>query len=475
MRSLIGIAIIGSILALAASTRTPASDWAQFRGPTHDGQAEKGAFTLWPAGTAPKKLWTAQVGSGSSSVVVAGGKVFAQGNNGNEALDKENKSQDTIYCLDAETGKEIWKQTYDAPFLRVSDAGGPNATPAADATCVVTLSKTNVVRCFEAPTGKLLWARNFPEEGKLDPAKFNMTFIYGGMACSPVIVGNTVLIGGLGLDKATGKTLFKVTIDKGNVSRYVSPTPVTIDGKTEIVSGFARYPRQGLVFFDAATGEIRRELLCRVGSGDPMMVDGNIFISDRAAKEGDGGSCLFDAKTLVSPAIVATDKPLPPELTKPAPKPATDAKSGEAKSAELKAEPSPAAPAKGAPPAPLWRVADDGSYWGNAVHCNGYIFVGEMKNMACIEVKTGAVKWREKSLTNAQPIVCDGKVLVMKYNTLMVLDAGPEYKVLASADVLPATSTNPYAKFSLTPALIPGRLYCKQSNGDVVCLDVSGK
>ncbi|MCW8133858.1 MAG: PQQ-binding-like beta-propeller repeat protein [Planctomycetota bacterium] len=466
MRVVMGVVIFLSAAILHASAS--ASDWAQFRGPAHDGQAAKGAFALWPSGAAPKKLWSAQVGAGSSSVIVAGGRVFAQGNNGSEALDKENKSQDTIYCFDAETGKELWKQSFDAPFLRVSDAGGPNATPASDGECVVTLGKTNVVRCFEAATGKLRWARNFAEESKVDPAKFAQAFIYGGMACSPVIVGDVVLIGGLGLEKATGKTRYQVKIEKGNLSRYVSPTPVTFDGKTEIATGFQRYPRQGLVFFDPATGEVRRELLCRVGSGDPLMVDGRIFISDRAAKDGGGGSCLYDAKDLTAPALVATDKPLPPEFAKPAPKPAAAEKPADA-------PPAPAAPAKGEPPAPLWRVGDDGSYWGNAVRWGDCIFTGDMKSMTCIDLKTGAVKWREKSLTNVQPIVCDGMVLVMKYNVLMVLEAGPEYKVLASAEVLPATSSNPYAKFSTTPALVAGRLYCKQSNGDLVCLDVSGK
>jgi outer membrane protein assembly factor BamB len=121
-------------------------------------------------------------------------------------------------------------------------------------------------------------------------------------------------------------------------------------------------------------------------------------------------------------------------------------------------------------------VNEDGSYFGNAVRWGDYIFEGDDKSLACIEIKTGTVKWREKTLKNCQPAVCDGKLLVMNYNKLVVLDAGPELKILATAEVLPAKQPLPSSnRFSTTIAAAPGRLYCKQCNGDIVCLDVSGK
>jgi len=268
--------------------------------------------------------------------------------------------------------------------------------------------------------------------------------------------------------------------------------PASIHGETQLVTGFSRYPFQGLVFFDALKGDVKQELACRVGQGDPLIFDDSIFISDRWS-HAEGGSCLYSMSAL-HPAALALPKPPPPEYqAKPAPKPAaaaaptnppttpatptTGAPAMSAAATTLAVKPPEQKPVRPGPPdpTPTWCVEGDGAYWGNAVRCGDYIFTGEMKNMACISLKTGEVKWREKTLSNCQPIVCDGKVIVMNYNKVLVLDAGPEYKVLASADVLPATSSNGNAKFSLTPALIPGRLYCKQSNGDVVCLDVSGK
>jgi len=198
-----------SMIVLLMHRQARSSDWPQFRGPTHDGVAEKGALTLWPA-AGPKKLWSANVGSGCADVVIANGKLFAYGNNGNDVDDKAGKAnQDIIYCFDAEIGKELWKQSYDALFLRVSDAGGPNATPAADDACVVTLSKAGIARCHDAATGKLLWTRDFPTERKLDLTKIRTTFQYGGVASSPVIINNIVFVCGNGLDKKTGVNVYK--------------------------------------------------------------------------------------------------------------------------------------------------------------------------------------------------------------------------------------------------------------------------
>jgi outer membrane protein assembly factor BamB len=407
-----------------------AGDWPQFRGPNRDGTCEKGWFTSLPA--APKPLWTSQVGGGCASLICSGDKVYAFGNSGSIELDAENKSQDAVTCFEAETGKVIWKHNYDAPFLPLSDAGGPNATPICDGASVYTESKLGIVHCYEAATGKLQWERKLVEELKLDDKTIKNKYLWGGISSSPLLAGNALIVcrGGdlLGLDKTTGKTLYEVKIDKGSITRSSSPTSITTDGKCEVVIGFNRYPSQGLLFFDPSNGKASHELVpCLVGSGDPIFFEHSLFISDRPQKSGEGGSRLFSVA------------------------------------------------ASGDKPSLQWQVKEEGSYWGNAVRAGDYIFSGEMSNFACLEIKTGQVKWREKSLTNSQPVVCGDKLIVMNYSKIVILDAGPEYKVVTTAEVLPNKSAPKVARFSLSPALAPGRIYCKQSNGDVACLDVSGK
>ena len=407
-----------------------AAGWPQWRGPTRDGVAPKGWFNLWPK-DGPKVLWTGNVGVGCASLIVCSGRVYSFGSNGSTNLDAQKKSQDVVTCLDAEIGKEIWKQAYDAPYFVASDVGGPNATPVCDGKVLVTESKQGIIRGWEPATGKLMWERRMIDELKIETNKVVNTFMTGGIASSPIICDNVVIARFgtiIGMDKETGKTLYEVKIEKGGTARFSSPVLTTVDGAKRLVIVINRHPKYGFIFVDPLTGKSDREIMLAANAlgfcGDPLIIDRNLFTSTKR-KEDTGGSMLYSLD---------------------------------------------------APEKPLWQVMDDGASWGNAVRWGDYIFEGDDKSLACIEIKTGAVKWREKALINAQPAVCDGKLLAMKHNKLMVLEAGPELKILASVEVLPAKQPIPYSnRFSLTVAMAPGRLYCKQCNGDVACLDVSGK
>lgn len=80
-----------------------ADDWPQWRGPQRNGiSAESGWSETWPD-SGPKVLWKASIGRGFSSFAVAKGRLYTMGNRDNV---------DTVFCLDAETGKEVWKHAY---------------------------------------------------------------------------------------------------------------------------------------------------------------------------------------------------------------------------------------------------------------------------------------------------------------------------------------------------------------------------
>jgi len=77
----------------------------------------------------PPILWQKDVGEGYSSVTVEGDKVYTCGNT---------KNQDIIYCLDANTGMEIWHYAYDCnPGIYK----GPYATPVIDGDYLYMISK----------------------------------------------------------------------------------------------------------------------------------------------------------------------------------------------------------------------------------------------------------------------------------------------------------------------------------------------
>jgi hypothetical protein len=86
-----------------------AADWPQFRGPNRDDiSQETGLLKSWPK-DGPPLVWQAkELGSGYSSLSVAGDRVFTLGNK-----DKVSK----VIALDRDNGKPVWS-------AEVGPAGG---------------------------------------------------------------------------------------------------------------------------------------------------------------------------------------------------------------------------------------------------------------------------------------------------------------------------------------------------------------
>src|SRR5438552_19016106 len=79
-----------------------AGDWPQWRGSNRNGISPEKLSARWPA-DGPVVLWRASVGTGFSSVSVSQGRAYTMANT---------NDQQTIWCLDALTGTEIWTHTY---------------------------------------------------------------------------------------------------------------------------------------------------------------------------------------------------------------------------------------------------------------------------------------------------------------------------------------------------------------------------
>src|SRR5215475_12779093 len=118
------------VLAFVASAALSAADWPQWRGSARDGISKESGWNVnWPK-DGPKQLWKVNVGLGESSVSVLGGRVYTMGN---EA------GNDTVFCLDAETGAVKWRHTY--PCAPGKEFEGPRCTPAVDSDFVFTCSR----------------------------------------------------------------------------------------------------------------------------------------------------------------------------------------------------------------------------------------------------------------------------------------------------------------------------------------------
>src|SRR5690349_2433478 len=137
------------LMLLAWPSLLPAADWPQWRGPNRDAVvANFTAPATWPKEL--QKKWSTPVGAGVATPSLVGDKLYAFGyQNGNEV----------IRCLDAGTGKELWKNEYSA-----RPAGGPardfpaaRASPAVAEGKVVTLGVQGTLSCLDSEKGTVVW------------------------------------------------------------------------------------------------------------------------------------------------------------------------------------------------------------------------------------------------------------------------------------------------------------------------------
>src|SRR6266478_3396030 len=153
-----------------------AEDLPQWRGPNRNGISSEKISVTWPAG-GPKVRWRAPVGTGFSSISASQGRVYTMGNSG---------EQDTIWCLDAATGKELWKHTYAAKLGPQYYEGGPGSTPTVAGDRVFTIGKWGDVLCLDATNGAVVWQRDLRKDG-ITPNRW-------GFAGSPLVWRDLVIL-----------------------------------------------------------------------------------------------------------------------------------------------------------------------------------------------------------------------------------------------------------------------------------------
>ncbi|HEY8504228.1 MAG TPA: PQQ-binding-like beta-propeller repeat protein, partial [Gemmataceae bacterium] len=263
-----GVPAAVALAVLAAAAR--AGDWPQILGPARDGHSpERGLRTDWPAG-GPPRAWETAVGAGFSGPAVAGGKLVLFHRLGNDEV---------VACLDAATGKELWRSAYRTGYR--DDFGfdeGPRATPLIAGGRVFTLGADGELAAHEMASGKRLWRRNVRED-------YNAPKGYFGVACSPLLAGGRLLVnvgapgaGIVAFDPATGKELWRATDDPAG---YSSPAAATIRGRPHAVF----LTRTGLVSLDPADGKVyftkrwRARLAASVNAATPLVRGDRIFLS----------------------------------------------------------------------------------------------------------------------------------------------------------------------------------------------------
>lgn len=391
----------GVLACLATLAPTQGADWPQWRGPNRNGISAEAVSVAWPA-AGPEIVWRTLVSTGFSSIAISGGRLYTMGNSNNT---------DIVWCLDAKSGKPLWRHDYPARLDPQYYEGGPGATPTVYSNHVYTISKWGSVFCLESTNGAVVWRKDLWESG----IRSNRW----GFAGSPLVYVDLLILNagpaGTALDLKTGQ----ITWSSGtNVAGYASPTVFKQGGK-DVVLIFAQ---DFLVAVEPRTG---KELWRRpfktsydTNNTDPLPVGEDILISSFSR-----GAELLRPKTDAEPEVLYATK-------------------------ELKNHLSPGIPV--------------GEYL--------YAFHGEAKfktDFRCLHLPTGAVKWSQPEPAFGSMIRASNALLILtdKGDLIAGIPSPEAFKELARAHVLQGLCWTP-------PALADGFVYARSATGTLVCVDL---
>ena len=373
-----------------------AADWPHWRGPNRDGiSSEKITGTEWT------KLWEACLGIGFSSFTVADGRVYTTGHA---------DGKDSVFCLDAASGKSIWKHSYTADLGDKYYEGGTSATPTIENGKAYHLSRWGDLFCFDSATGQVVWQKNIQKETEANIPDW-------GFAGSPLVQGNLLILNvgksGTAVEKATGKIVWKS--DKAN-SGYSTPLPITVNGKSQIVLSSGRAykgvdPTDGTVLWEHTWSTSYG-----VNAADPILSGTQLFISSGYNK----GCALLDLSS--------------------------------------------------AQPREIWRNRAMKNQFNSSVLIDGHLYGSdgdESKTSAfkCIEFATGTEKWSEPGIGFSSLTAADGKLIIMTAKgELIFAKANPsKFEPLSRTTLLSGRCWT-------APVLANGRLYVRNAAGLMLCV-----
>jgi len=356
-------------------------------------------------------MWTINVGAGHSSVAVKGGHLFTMGSVEREDAD-ETVLLDVVSCIDRDSGEVVWRFSYPCEEIHFA---GPRATPVVDGGRVYTLSWEGHLHCLDAPTGKLVWARNIVKESLALPGHW-------GFSGSPVVTGELLVLtagsSGLALDKHSGETVWRSEATETSL-----PTPLLLSegsGQLVVIPGGEAY-----LGIDVSSGEVHwsvpRERDFYVG---PTLVEAGLFVPGTEA------SALLDVGSS------------PPEAV-------------------------------------MHSSAAGFSAYQEYVVVGGHAYGFRKNYLQCIDIISGNLKWRTRIGAHGSIAASDGMLIILRGDgVLSIAEASAdEFREISSTRIMAQRDNRGVPQPSqwhcwTRPVLSEGRIVARSNQGDLVCVDM---
>jgi outer membrane protein assembly factor BamB len=253
--------LLAFLFAITACGISTADDWPRWMGPSGDGvYAEPGVVSELPTGGLKVK-WRAPIAGGYSGPSVWGNRVYlfdyrktAGDIVNNPGQRAELQGSERLLCVDSASGKTLWKFEYDCPYS-ISYPAGPRCTPTvdiggpSDPGRVYLLGSEGDLHCLNATTGKMIWKRSFKND-------YKAAVPIWGFSAHPLVDGDLVycMVGGPGqtvvaFDKMTGEERWKAL--SASAVGYCPPSVTTFAGVKQLIVWHA----DAIVSLELATGK----------------------------------------------------------------------------------------------------------------------------------------------------------------------------------------------------------------------------
>lgn len=422
-------AIISLFSIALGISNASAEDWPTWRGPGRNGHTMESSG--WKEGAWPlaEPVWKANVGEGCTSPVVAKGRLYSLG---------WEKGKDTVVCLDAATGASLWKQSYETPRYGRHHTGdedaysGPTATPEFDTATglLYTLGADGELACWDtAAGGRRAWGTNLydvysvprrPEVGKVGSLRDY------GYITAPLGHGDWLLVAVgakeghlMAFDKRSGKRVW-ASESAEPAGHCGGLSPIMVEG-IPCVASFT----------------LRKLVVIRLDAGH----EGKTVAEHRW--ETDFGN------NVASPAVHGNSVLITSAYNHHA-MCRLDISLGVAKK--------------------IWEVPFASGACTPIIHKDRVYWAWE--RVRCLDFATGEQKW--EGGTFGSPGSCiltaDGKLVVWgQRGKLALLEPEDKYQELARADRVFDNYAWPHV------VLADKRLYCKDRDGNLKCLELKGK
>lgn len=351
---------------LAPQALAGAADFPQFLGPDRNGiLAGPKLATNWTT-QPPKLLWRQPVGAAWSGFAVSGRLAITQEQRGENEL---------VVAYDLESGRPVWSHADATRYFTTLAGEGPRATPTIASGRVFAQGATGRLNCLDLTTGRMIWTKDILQEhgGKLPD---------WGVSGSPLVYDDLVIANPGGRENqsviacaaADGKVRW--TSGKHGES-YSSPVLRTIDGVKQVLLF-----DNSLVGYDAQSGTQLWNFRWPGGHPHvavPIFVDSADVILSSGYGTGSGRLTL--------------------------------ARSADGKWTAKQ----------------VWRTNRLKAKFTNPILHQGHVYGLDDGIMACLDAKTGDLKWKDGKYGHGQALLVAGLLLVMaESGDVVLVDPKPE-------------------------------------------------